>query len=119
LLERRPLAKRKLWRELKLVILTSLAKLSSREAQRALERTAESRDQQLRVRAQRLLVSSNSVRDRPATGSAASAVTARTSEPVQPPGRGEPSDTAAPPAPVAGRDPADAAESARADEPLH
>jgi len=67
LLERRPLAKRKLWRELKLSILSALAKLSSREAHRALERTAESRDQQLRARAQRLLTSSNSARPSRAT----------------------------------------------------
>jgi HEAT repeat protein len=62
LLERRALSKRKLWRELKLAILTALAKLSSREAKRALERTAESRDQHLRARAQRLLTGSNSAR---------------------------------------------------------
>lgn len=81
LLERRALAKRKHWRELKLGILAALAKLPSREALRAIERTAESRDAQLRIRAQRLLTSSNEARLRSAT--TASEEQARYDEPLQ------------------------------------
>jgi HEAT repeat protein len=83
LLERRPLARRKAWRELKLVILAALARLPSREALRALERTAEGRDSQLRARAQRLLTASNDVRTCAPAEAALAVAEAPMDEPLQ------------------------------------
>ncbi len=55
LVERRALLRRREWREVKLAALSSLDQLGGEGARLALERIARCRDDQLRVRAQRLL----------------------------------------------------------------